>query len=132
MNLLLVSLDSVRLDHVSRRGGAVHTPRFDAVTAGFCFADRCFSVASATRPVHSSVMSGLYPFEHGIEGQRSGRLRQGIPLLFRTLDAAGYAVAGFSEASTVFTGLDLGAPLMPLSTSVEKNRFLILFAPCLS
>jgi len=114
VNLLLVSLDSVRLDHVSRTGEAVHTPRFDAATAEFLFADHCFSVASATRPVHASLLSGLYPFEHGIEGQRSSSLRRGIPLLFRTLAAAGYSVAAFSEAATVFTGLDLGAPLVPL------------------
>jgi len=115
VNLLVVSLDSVRLDFVSRTAAMVDTPRFDAATAGFRFAERCFSVATATRPVHLSAFSGLYPFEHGIEGQRQGRQREKIPLLFRTLAAAGYAVGAYSEAATVFTGMDLGAPLAPLA-----------------
>ena len=121
MNLLLISLDSLRLDYVSRTHPGVHTPRFDAAIADFLFADRCYSVASATRPVHLSLLSGLYPFEHGIEGQRCGRLRQGIPLLFRTLGAAGYRVVAYSEAATVFTGLDLGAPLAPLPTAAADG-----------
>ncbi len=121
MNLLIISLDSLRRDHVSRAGSAVHTPRFDAASSTFLHSDHCFSVSSATRPVHLSVFSGLYPFEHGIEGQRSGRQRRDIPLLFRTLTDAGYAVAAYSEAPTVFTGLDLGAPVAPLGETAAAG-----------
>lgn len=111
MNLLIISLDSLREDHVSRSGSAVRTPRFDAASASFFYSDRCFSVSSATRPVHLSVFSGLYPFEHGIESQRGAGQRPDTPLLFRTLVSAGYTVAAYSEAPSVFTGLDLGTPV---------------------
>ena len=37
MNLLLISIDSLRLDFVSRMGGRVSTPRFDAATRNFGF-----------------------------------------------------------------------------------------------
>lgn len=122
MNLLLVSVDSLRLDHVARVPGApVATPRFDAVSAGFAFSDRCFSVSSATRPVHTSLVTGLYPFEHGLRGQQQVRVRAGAPRLFRLFRHAGYRVGLFSEAPTVFTGIDLGAPVVALETTAAAG-----------
>lgn len=116
MDLLVVSVDSLRLDHVARVPGApVATPRFDAASAGFAFTDRCFSVSSATRPVHASLVTGLYPFEHGIRGQHQTRLRAGAPRLFRRFRDAGFRVGLFSEAPTIFAGIDLGAPVVGLA-----------------
>ena len=70
MNLLLISVDSLRLDFAPGVSAAVRTPRFSA-TRDFHLCQHCFSVSSATRPVHTSLFTGLYPFEHGIEGQHS-------------------------------------------------------------
>ncbi|HJP31801.1 MAG TPA: alkaline phosphatase family protein [Candidatus Latescibacteria bacterium] len=115
MDLLLISIDSLRLDHAGRASNSrVLTPRFDRATEGFAFSERFFSVSSATRPVHSSLVTGLYPFEHGIQGQQDGRLRQGAPRLFRQCVDRGMEVGLFSEAAPIFAGLDLGAPLRPL------------------
>ena len=115
MNLLLVSIDSLRLDHAARASGArVSTPRFEALTDGFGFSDSCFSVSSATRPVHATLVTGLYPFEHGIQGQLDPRLRAGAPRLFGCLREAGYQVGLFSEAASIFHGLDFGAPVLEL------------------
>ena len=118
MNLLLVSVDSLRLDHAARASDAqVHTPRFETLTGGFHFTERCFSVSSATRPVHATLVTGLYPFEHGIQGQYDQRLRPGAPRLFGRLQEAGYHVGLFSEAASIFHGIDFGAPLRDLDPS---------------
>ena len=115
MNLLLVSVDSLRLDHAARASGArVSTPRFEALTRGFAFSDSCFSVSSATRPVHATLVTGLYPFEHGIQGQHDPRPRPGTPRLFDRLRKAGYRVGLFSEAASIFHGIDFGAPVHQL------------------
>ena len=115
MNLLLVSVDSLRLDHAARASGArVRTPRFDALTRGFAFTESCFSVSSATRPVHATLVTGLYPFEHGVQGQHDQRLRPGTPRLFARLREAGCRVGLFSEAASIFHGLDFGAPVQDL------------------
>ena len=102
---------------MSRVTSDVSTPRFDGATRDFLFHDTCFSVSSVTRPVHVSLFSGLYPFEHGIEGQQYLHMRQGTPLLFEQLLCQGYRVGAFSEAATVFTGLDLGQPVEPLAST---------------
>ena len=114
MNLLLVSIDSLRHDFLSHNHPGIHTPRFDDVTAGFLRVDSCFSVSTVTRPVHLSLFSGLYPFEHGIAGQRSVGQRPGIPLLFEVCSRGGFAVHAFSEASQVFEGLSIGADISAL------------------
>lgn len=114
MNLLLVSIDSLRFDFVSRTNPAIHTPRFDALSRSFSFSDQCFSVSSATRPVHTTLFTGLYPSEHGVLGQRSPRMRPGLPHLFPLLAGAGYQVAGFSQAPTIFAGLDYEPWIAPL------------------
>ena len=116
MDLLLISIDSLRLDHAPQAtASCVHTPRFAAGTAGFTFSERCFSVSSATRPVHTSLVTGLYPFEHGIVGQTDRRVRAGTPRLFRQFTDAGYRVGLFSEAPEIFTDIDLGAPITRLA-----------------
>ena len=116
MNLLLATIDSLRLDFVSRKNNRVQTPRFDRCTKDFHFSDRCFSVSSATRPVHTSLFTGLYPFEHGIESQRDSRLRGGVPLLLDLFRKGSYNVGAFSEAAEIFTGLDFGVQIRPLAS----------------
>ena len=122
MNLLLVSVDSLRLDHAARASGTrVRTPRFEALTRGFAFTESCFSVSSATRPVHATLVTGLYPFEHGVQGQHDQRLRPGTPRLFGRLREAGYRVGLFSEAASIFHGLDFGAPVRDLDRRPEAG-----------
>ena len=122
MNLLLVSIDSLRLDSVSRTNAAIRTPRFDRVAGNFAFSDRCFSSSSATRPVHVSLMTGLYPFEHGVQGQHHTQMREGIPLLFELFARRGYALGAFSEAESIFFGLNLGHPVQSLAPESQLGR----------
>lgn len=136
MNLLLISIDSLRLDSVSRTGSAVHTPRFDALTRDFCFYRGLFSNSTATRPVHTSLFSGLYPFEHGIIGQSTPSMRQGVATLFSHLTQHGIETHAFSEAKDIFTGLDYARYIEPFApqpiaralraSSAAEKRFVFL------
>lgn len=114
MNLLLISVDSLRLDFAPGIRAAERTPRFSDLTHDFHICQRCFSVSSATRPVHTSLFTGLYPFEHGIEGQQSPAMRQGVADLFDLCQRAGYGVGAFSEAPGIFTGLSYARHIAPL------------------
>ncbi len=126
MNLLLVSIDSLRGDHLSRAHPDVATPRFDRLTAAFGLAPNCFSVSSATRPVHLSLVTGLYPFEHGILSQRHSRQRGGLPMLFDFCRGAGISCTALSEAAEIFEGLDLGLPVEPLAPGADEGVRLVL------
>lgn len=124
MNLLLISVDSLRLDFAPGVSAAVHTPRFSALTRDFQICQHCFSVSSATRPVHTSLFTGLYPFEHGIEGQHSPAMRQGFADLFALCRRAGYAVGAFSEAPDIFTGLSYARYIASLPAAEQLANWL--------
>ena len=121
MNLLLVSIDSLRCDFVSRTNLEIATSHFDKATEHFNFYPHCFSVSSATRPVHTSLFTGLYPFEHGVLGQNFARMRPGIPHLFDLFGQKNYAVGAFSEAHTVFEGLDYAPHVQPLPSAAAPG-----------
>jgi arylsulfatase A-like enzyme len=114
MNLLLVSIDSLRLDFAPGFGNKVHTPRFAELSRDFCHSPNCFSTSSATRPVHTSLFTGLYPFEHGIESQKSPSMRQGVTDLFALGHKSGCEMHGFSEVPEIFTGLRYAPYIRPM------------------
>ncbi len=113
MHCLIVSIDSLRLDYVSPTNRHIKTPRFDDLTRDFCFYSGLFSASTATRPVHTSLFTGLYPFEHGVLSQRTPSARPGFSHLFELLQRAGANVFGFSEAHQLFTGLPFAPYIGP-------------------
>ena len=120
-NLLLVSIDSLRADYAPVLGTRVSAPAFAAQARGFDIFSHCVSVASATRPVHASVFSGLYPFEHGVRGQRSASMRPAVADLLTTLAADNWRVFGRSEAASIFTGLPFASLIAPLPATPEAG-----------
>ena len=67
-NILLVTIDTLRQDHVGSYG--YHrdtTPNLDTwANTGTRFAS-AFSVSSWTLPAHATILTGLYPAEHGVQ-----------------------------------------------------------------
>jgi arylsulfatase A-like enzyme len=67
-NVVLISLDTLRPDHLSCYGHARETsPTIDALAArGVRFADAS-SAAPWTLPSHATMFTGLYPSRHGVK-----------------------------------------------------------------
>jgi membrane-anchored protein YejM (alkaline phosphatase superfamily) len=114
---LLISIDCLRYDALSRTNPQFLTPKFDLLTEDFVLADRFFVTAPATRPSHTSLFTGLYPFEHGLYGQTYLKTFAGIPNLFQLFDDAGYKITGRSERPDVFRFLDFE----PFITQIDPN-----------
>jgi arylsulfatase A-like enzyme len=96
-SILLVVLDTVRVDDVSAYGEtAGTTPTVDALArVGIRYA-HAYSNASWTLPSHATLFTGLLPHEHGVR-IGSNALREDIPTLAERLHAAGYETVSFSE-----------------------------------
>jgi hypothetical protein len=103
---LLVSIDCWRYDALSRTNDLFMTPKFDLLTRDYSLAERFFVTAPATRPSHTSLFTGLYPFEHGLYGQTYLKMFGGIPNLFQLFSDAGYRTTGRSQRHDVFRFLD--------------------------
>ena len=73
-SILLVTLDTVRRDHVGSYGAESGlTPSLDALASGGLVHDAAYTTMPTTGPAHVSLFTGLYPSDHGVR-------RNGDPL----------------------------------------------------
>jgi len=94
LSILLVTLDTTRADCVGYESDEVETPALDALAArGVRFAS-AWTTAPMTLPAHTSILTGLYPSEHGIH-ENSRFLGDDRVVLAERLRDAGYATAAF-------------------------------------
>ena len=119
---LIVSIDCWRRDALSRTNPRMNTPKFDLLTRDYAFAERYFVTAPATRPSHTSLFTGLYPFEHGLLGQTYLKMFAGVVNLFDVFAAAGYSVRGFSERPDVFRFLDFAPFIGPVDPAASQQH----------
>jgi tetratricopeptide (TPR) repeat protein len=65
-NLLLITIDTIRADHLGSYGNSrVRTPNLDAIAASSLFFENAVCQAPLTLPSHTSLMTGRYPHHHG-------------------------------------------------------------------
>ena len=97
-NVLLVSVDCLRADHVGAYGYERETtPVIDAMAEeGVVFGD-VVSVSSWTLPTHMSMLTGVMPAQHGASrtSKRDGR----VPALPEVFAEAGYEALGVVSGS---------------------------------
>ena len=98
-DFLLVTIDTLRADSVGFAGNRrVETPVLDRLAA----AARVFTDAHAhnviTLPSHTNILTGLYPFQHGVRENSGFTLSPAVPTLATLLKRAGYATGAFVGA----------------------------------
>jgi arylsulfatase A-like enzyme/Flp pilus assembly protein TadD len=95
LNLILVSVDTLRADHLSSYGGSVPTPAFDRVAREGLLFENAVTVAPTTLPAHASLLTGAGPLSHRVHDNVGFRLREDLETLASTLKARGYRTGGF-------------------------------------
>ncbi len=113
-SVLLVTLDTTRLDRLgcygSTRGA---TPNLDALAADGIRFDAAYSASGSTPQSHASILTGLYPYQHGLRviyAPSGYRLPASVPTLATVLREKGWTTGAFLSAFTVseFFGFDRG------------------------
>ncbi len=94
-NIVLISVDTLRADHLGCYGYAHDTSPFldSLATEGIVF-ENAFAQSSWTLASHMSLFTGRYPHNHGVETPELS-LSASIPTLTEELKAAGYHTYGF-------------------------------------
>jgi choline-sulfatase len=96
LNILLVTLDTTRADHLGAYGSArARTRHMDRLAAEGVRFDRAFSPAPITLPAHASILTGLYPFDHGVRNNGNFYLADRYDTLATRLRARGYRTGAF-------------------------------------
>jgi len=110
-NVILVSLDTLRADHLSINGYARNTsPHIDELARKGVFFQQGIAPSPWTLPSHMSLFTGLYPSFHGMyrdmRDHRRGELSSDIPTLPEYLQAQGYLTQAFT--GNAYVGAHLG------------------------
>jgi arylsulfatase A-like enzyme len=97
--VVLVSIDTLRADHVSAYGGTwVETSNLDALARRGTRFETAIAPTPLTLPSHATLLTGLEPPRHGVRNNLRFRLENGIPTLAEVLGARGFATAAFVGA----------------------------------
>jgi tetratricopeptide (TPR) repeat protein len=96
--VLLITIDTLRADHVGAYGdAAAHTPTLDALARDGVRFDRAYATAPITLASHASVMTGRYPQGHG--ARHNGLLvDRATPTLAEAFARHGFATGAFVAA----------------------------------
>jgi arylsulfatase A-like enzyme/thioredoxin-like negative regulator of GroEL len=93
-NVLLITIDTLRADHLGFNGyRGTETPNLDLLAEeGVVFVD-AFASAPLTLPSHTTLLTGLYPPNHGVLDNGLYSLPSEVPTLAKILGEAGYRTA---------------------------------------
>lgn len=93
-SILLVTLDTTRADATGLENDAVETPHLKALARRGLVLTQAYTTAPATLPAHTSMLTGLYPSEHGIH-ENARYLGEEHVLLASRLREKGFGTAAF-------------------------------------
>lgn len=109
-DVLLVTLDTTRADHIGAWAGAAATPVLDELADRGVRFERAIAPAPITLPSHTSILSGLAPSAHGVRDNGIFALGPEAHLVSEVFSEAGFRTGAF-VASFVLDprfGLDQG------------------------
>jgi arylsulfatase A-like enzyme/tetratricopeptide (TPR) repeat protein len=98
-NVVLVTLDTTRADHIGAYGyRAATTPHLDALASRGALFENAATTAPLTLPAHASILTGMYPTHHGVRVNGYGALARAQVTLAEVLAAEGYETGAFLGA----------------------------------
>jgi arylsulfatase A-like enzyme len=128
-NILLVTVDTLRADHVGVYGFEANTtPNLDALARRGVLFERAIAASSYTAPSHATMLTSLFVREHSV-GHSNGATRLGAePTLAMAFHDTGYDTAAFVSNVVLKRriGLDRGFDVYDDETpQPELNRSFI-------
>jgi arylsulfatase A-like enzyme/Tfp pilus assembly protein PilF len=94
-NVLLVTIDTLRADVVGAYGGRAVTPNLDRLAAHGARFELAHAHAVVTLPSHASILTGRYPYEHGVRDNTGYRLPPTEQTAATLLKARGFTTGAF-------------------------------------
>ena len=95
-DILLITIDTLRADSLEPYGATdTLTPNIARLATGGVVYEAATTPMPLTRPAHASILTGLYPDQHGVLTNRQ-LLPEEVVTLAEILLGAGYHTAGFT------------------------------------
>src|SRR5579863_2280302 len=101
-NIVLVTIDTVRADHVGCYGDRqAHTPTLDVLAREGVLFRTVVTAVPLTLPSHCSILTGTYPPAHGVRDNLGYTMGDTPPTLATLLKQRGYVAAAFVGAAVL-------------------------------
>ncbi|MGH9143634.1 MAG: sulfatase-like hydrolase/transferase [Vicinamibacterales bacterium] len=134
LNVLLVTLDTTRADHLGAYGAShAATPTFDRIAREGVLFEHAITAAPLTLPAHATIFTAKYPARHGVRDNGGFFLDAKETTLAERLKLDGFSTGGFVGAyvldrrwgisqgfDTYFDNFNVGKAKGSLLASVER------------
>ncbi len=122
-NVLLVTIDTLRADHVGAYGAReVETPTLDALAARGVLFEQAMASAPLTLPSHASLLTGQYPPTHGVRHNAIFVLGNEAETMAERFHDAGYATGAVLGAAVLDTAFGLDQGFDAYDSDMPKER----------
>lgn len=89
-NVLLISIDTLRADALGCYGNSEKTPAIDSLAARSVLFENTISQVPLTLPSHATILTGLFPPQHGIKNNEIFVLPEKVTTLAEIFQKNGY------------------------------------------
>ena len=103
-NVLLISIDTLRSDHLGCYGYSTPTPAIDAFAKKSALFETAISQVPLTLPSHCTILTGLYPDQHGVRNNESFILPSRMTTLAELLLKNGYSTGAIVGSFSLDSG----------------------------
>lgn len=124
LNVILVTIDTLRADHVGAYGEKrATTPTLDALASEGVRFDHCVSQVPLTLPSHVSILSATYPLYHQVRDNGAFLVPDALTLVSEALQARGLDTAAFIGAFVLHSKWGLNQGFATFSDRFDMGRY---------
>ncbi len=108
INIILITLDTVRADHLSCYGYKKDTsPNIDYFAKNGILFENTITTAPITLPAHASILTGKYPYKINVRNNGNYILPSNTKTIATELKKEGYKTAAFVSAAVLLSAFNL-------------------------
>ncbi len=122
-NLLLITIDTLRADHVGAYGDRAATPNLDRLAAAGTVFERCIAQAPLTLPSHTTILSGTSPLHHRVRDNGGLVVPDELELVSEILNRQGFSTGAFIGAYVLHSKWGLDQGFDRYADDFERSRY---------
>lgn len=127
LDVLVVSMDTIRYDRTSLGGSRDTTPNLAALARIGTSFRSAYAVGNESLYSHASIFTGCYPSEVAVPDYSSFAIPDGVPTLAGVLSAYGYATAAFTGGGHIIADFGFNKGFGLFQSAKGGTRFASLF-----
>jgi arylsulfatase A-like enzyme/lipopolysaccharide biosynthesis regulator YciM len=124
LNVILITLDTLRADFVSAYGkGKADTPNMDRVAKEGVLFETCIAQTPLTLPSHTSILSGTYPLHHQIRDNGGFLVPDSLELVSEILQKQGLITSAFIASYVLHSKWGINQGFDTYSDDFDLSRY---------